>query len=610
MPKSISYILIIFFLATSSVFSNGDSGSNYIQYKIDLTNTGDDLFHISLFPGKLSPENQYFNFVAFAPGVHQVLDYGRFVKSLTAYDEKDSIIITEKISLNKWIISTPEKVYRIDYTIEDSFDAEVEEHAIYPMSGTGIEKDFIILNTFGVLGYFSGLLNKPIQIEINYNPEWKIGTALEKENGYYVAESYYHLADSPILLGALSTASSMIGDIEVEVFVYSENDTINADTVLYLAKDVLNAAVEFTKYAPVNRYSFLMYFLNNETYKRNGLHGGGALEHSYSSTYAFNARPEFLFMLRDVIAHEFMHILTPLNLRSEIIANFDYSKPSSEDKHVWLYEGVTEWVSLIMLLRSGVDDIESHLSAISGKLRNSETYDSTYSLTRISKEWSTDEGNKQYGNIYQRGAVTAELLDIRLLELSGGTRGLREVYLDLIKKYGKDKPFNNERFFDVIVELTYPEIKEFISDYITGTKSLPYKEYFKKLGIKYIFSQPSENKTPIFGLNLGTSDGKHLSINGFSRVYKDFGLKEGDIILKAFGDDVTLENANEIIERKNKMNPGDTYEVTVKRGDEELTFTGTLFERVDYHILKVDENCTEQQKQFRNVWSNYLSADK
>jgi len=610
MSKSISSILIFFFLATSSVFSNSDSSSTYIRYKIDLTNTQDDLFHITLYPGKLGSENQYFNFVAFAPGVHQVLDYGRFVKSLTAYDEKDSVIITEKISLNRWQISAPEKVHRIDYIIEDSFDAEIEEHAIYPMSGTGIEKDFIILNTFGVLGYFSGLLNKPVQIEIDYNLEWKIGTALEKENGYYVADSYYHLADSPILLGNLTTASAMIGEIEVEVFVYSENDTINADTVLYLAKDVLNAAVKFTKYAPVNRYAFLMYFLNAKTYKRNGLHGGGALEHSYSSTYAFPAKPEFMFMLRDVIAHEFMHILTPLNLRSGIIANFDYSKPSSDDKHVWLYEGVTEWVSLIMLLRSGIDDLESHLSAISRKLRNSESYDSAYSLTRISKEWSTDEGNRQYGNIYQRGAVTAELLDIRLLELSGGTRGLREVYLDLIKKYGKDKPFDNEKFFDVIVELTYPKIKEFINDYIIGTKSLPYKEYFKKLGIKYIFSQPSENKTPIFGLHLGSSDGKHLSINGFSRVYKDFGLEKGDIILKAFGDDVTLENANEIIERKNKMNPGDTYEVTVKRGDEELTFTGTLFERMDYHILKVDENCTQQQKEFRNVWSNYLSVDE
>ena len=263
-----------------------------------------------------------------------------------------------------------------------------------------------------------------------------------------------------------------------------------------------------------------------------------------------------------------------------------------------------------MLLRSGVEDIESHLSEISRKINISESFDSTYSLTRISKEWSTDEGNKQYGNIYFRGAIIAEMLDIRLLELSDGKRGLREVYLDLIKQYGKEKPFENEKFFDVIVKTTYPEIENFITNYIKGTAPLPYIEYFEKLGVNYIFSQPSENKAPIFGLHLGSSDGEHLSINGFSKGHKNFGLKEGDIILKVFGEDVTLENSDEIIGRKDKMKPGDTYEITIKRSDEELTFTGSLFERMDYHVFNIDENCTDDQKEFRDVWSNYLSINQ
>ena len=610
MRKSIFLTFIICLCLISSALSNSVASSDYILYEIDLTKSEDDLFHVTLFPGKLSSENQYFNFVAFAPGAHQVLNFGRFVKSFTAYDKNGSIINTENVSLNKWLISVPENVYRIDYLIEDSFDAEVDGHKIYPMSGTGIEKEFIILNNFGVLGYFDNLLDKPIRLKINYNPKWKIGTSLEKENDYYFADSYYHLADSPILVGDMTFASTMIGDIKVEVFVYSENDTIDADTVLYLAKDALNAAVDFTTFAPVDRYSFLMYFLGDSAYRRNGLQGAGALEHSYSSTYAGPARPEFLGFLKDAMGHEFMHILTPLNLRSEIIANFDYSKPSSDDMHIWLYEGVTEWVSTIMLLRSGLVDLEAHLADVSRNINVSESFDSTYSLTRMSKEWSTDEGNRQYGNVYFLGALTAELLDIRLLELSGGTRGLREVYLDLIKQYGKEKPFNNKTFFDVFVKMTYPEIQEFIDSYIKGTTPLPYIEYFEKLGIKYIFSRPSENRTPLFGLQLGSSDGKHLSINGFSREYKDFGLKEDDIILKVFGDDVTLENSDEIIERKNGMKIGDSYEITIKRGDEELTFTGTLFERMDYHVFKVDENCTAQQKEFRDVWSKYISINK
>ena len=46
------------------------------------------------------------------------------------------------------------------------------------MAGTGIEEDFIALNTFGVFGYFEGLQSHPSQIKIDYNPDWIVGTAL------------------------------------------------------------------------------------------------------------------------------------------------------------------------------------------------------------------------------------------------------------------------------------------------------------------------------------------------------------------------------------------------------------------------------------------------
>ncbi len=58
------------------------------------------------------------------------------------------------------------------------------------------------------------------------------------------------------------------------------------------------------------------------------------------------------------------------------------------------------------------------------------------------------------------------------------------------------------------------------------------------------------------------------------------------------------------------MKPGDTYEITIKRGEEELTFTGTLLERMDYHVFNVEEDCTDDQREFRNVWSNYLAISE
>ena len=49
-----------------------------------------------------------------------------------------------------------------------------------------------------------------------------------------------------------------------------------------------------------------------------------------------------------------------------------------------------------------------------------QAFDSTYSLRELALTSYSDSGQAQYGNIYMRGALTAGLLDIRLLELSHG----------------------------------------------------------------------------------------------------------------------------------------------------------------------------------------------
>ena len=91
----------------------------------------------------------------------------------------------------------------------------------------------------------------------------------------------------------------------------------------------------------------------------------------------------------------------------------------------------------------------------------------------------------QYANIYEKGAIVPGLLDIRLLELSNGKRGLREVINELSHKYGPHKPFSEKTFFDDFTAMTYPEIADFFDKYIKGTEPLPLKEYYAKIGINY-----------------------------------------------------------------------------------------------------------------------------
>jgi hypothetical protein len=71
------------------------------------------------------------------------------------------------------------------------------------------------------------------------------------------------------------------------------------------------------------------------------------------------------------------------------------------------------------------------------------------------------------------------------LELSNGKYGLREVLLNLIKKYGKGNPFNEKTFFDDLAAMTFPEIKDFTNKHIVNNEPFPHEEYLSKIGLSY-----------------------------------------------------------------------------------------------------------------------------
>jgi len=275
-----------------------------------------------------------------------------------------------------------------------------------------------------------------------------------------------------------------MGDIEVDIFVHSRIAGLGADEVLFVAGDVLEAAAAYIGFAPVDRYVFLIDFLDMDSMRRNRFNSMGALEHSYSSLYTLMGSPGSLEGLSGTIAHEFMHVLSPLHLKSTIIANFDYSIPTT-DRHVWLYEGVTEWSADMLRLKGGLYDLETYLGFLSNKIRATRRFDPEYSLERISLEWFTDAGLPQYGNIYQLGALTAAVLDLRLRELSNGERGLRDVFFEFVERYGPEKPFDDETFYEEFVAATYPEIGDFLRAHVQGNEPLPYAEAFAKVGVSF-----------------------------------------------------------------------------------------------------------------------------
>ena len=561
------------------------------KFEVNLNERSEDLFHVALYPQNLTEENKIYNFAATAPGTYQLMNIGRYVRSFYAFDIKGNVISATKISQNRWSISHPEKVFKIDYTIAETWDTPVEKNPIYYMAGSSIEEDNVVMNNQCIFGYFEGMQNYPINIKIEYPNDWKVGTAMKQNSdGYYMAESFDYLVDSPILLGDISEATVNIEGTEIKIFTYSKTDLIKSQDLLESIKDIIYAADKFTNGLPVDEYSFLFHFEDE---------GAGAWEHSYSSFYVYPEYPlstNYIKSIRSTVAHEFFHIVTPLNIHSELITNFNFAEPKLS-QHIWFYEGVTEWASDAMQLRNNISNISDHLSELTSKLNESDNFRKDLSLTELSV--NSFELQDQFYLFYCRGSIVMTLLDIKLLYESGGQKGLRELINELADDYGANKSFSEENFFNEIAGRTFPDINDFFESYVKSTLPLPLAEYFNYIGINYYEVGEIDSSKIGFDFGFAFSGGK-LSVASVSDT--SLPIQVGDIFLKYNSEEITSKNIGAIYSGINRKKPGAVVNFTLARNSEEINFDYKLQPLRMSHLFELNNNASEQQLLLRQAW--------
>ncbi len=568
-----------------------------LLYTVDLTNRADDLFRVSLTVDDLGDENAVYQFASTAPGTYQVMDMGRFVRSFSAFDRNGSAIPVEQISVNQWRFERPQDVARVAYTIAETWDTPVDEHPIYRMAGSSIEDDHVLINGQTVFGFPQGMQSRPIRVQLLVPDGWKIGTAMTKDSdGYFVGHDYDYVVDSPILLGRLSSAELDVEGTQVEIYTYSKTDKVQSTQILDSIRDILFAANQFLDGLPVDRYAFLFHFEDVTM---------GAWEHSYSSEYVY-AEADFEWAISEsipsVVAHEFFHIVTPLNIHSEIIQQFNYSEPVASE-HLWLYEGVTEWASDIMQLRAGLITLDEFLQELGTKLQTDDGFDKSYSLSKLSLTSYTEDGQAQFPNVYMRGAIVAGLLDIKLLQLSGGKKGLREVLIDLSKRYGPDKPFSEKEFFSAFAEMTYPEVEDFLERYVRSTDPLPLSEYYGLLGIDYREAVDTGDQTTAAGVGLSFAAG-HIVVTAVADEIAHCDIRVGDQFASLNGEVINMETVRTILGQFRSVAAGVPYTAGLVRDGQEITATCEKFLQplIRRHVIELDPDATPEQIALRNAW--------
>ncbi len=610
MKKAILFISALF--SISRVSADGD-----YHYFVDLTSVKEDKLSIKLTPPDISENETVFLFPAMVPGTYDVYDFGRFISNFKAEGKNGQAITITKLDANSYKLSPANAIKEITYDVDDTWDSEIKDRFVFEPGGTNIEdgKNFS-LNTHGFFGYFKNKIENKFILEVTKPKGFYASTSLtDLKNGetkdVISVYNYHKLVDSPIMYCKPDTSTIRIGKSQILISVYSPNGILTSDFIARNLKELLFAQAEYLGgELPIDKYAFLFYFTDKPSLSG----ASGALEHSYSSFYFLpEADTASLAQeIRNVSAHEFFHIVTPLSIHSKEIGDFDFNNPQMS-KHLWLYEGLTEYAAHHMQVKTGLIEYDAFFNVMVEKMQNArDNFNDTVPFTIMSK-YALDKYKKEYGNVYEKGALIGMCLDIMLRYYSNGNYGTQTLMKDLSKKYGPEKSFNDDDLFNDIEKLTFKEVRTFLDTYVAGPKPLPYKEIFAMVGMNYTDKRTEEQIT-LGGISVGYNPTtNHLVVVNTDKL-DDFGkklkFKEEDEIVTFNSRKLTLENMKDVLGGfMQSAKTGDKLSIEVlrkdKKGNESIKTLKAKVKPVkvtETDILEVNEKATEQQVTARKAW--------
>ena len=470
-----------------SCFVYSVNAQDSLRYSIDLNRLQHDRLTVEV---QLPAGAKEFCFPKIVPGTYAIYDFGRYISNLQAFDTNGKAVKVKQKDINSFLIGDAS---RLSYEVDDTWDSpEIDGKYIFEPAGTSFQEDTLFaLNTHALLGYVKGAERKPVTLQLKVPAGMLASSAIASHKGYYVADSYQSLADSPILVAHPDTATLKVGDTDILVSVYSPNQVIRAAQIAATLLPLLKSQKEYIGGTfPVKNYAFLVVM---STHLKNGSYG--ALEHSKSSFYYL---PEYNIAtmgstIRDVSAHEFFHIQTPLNFHSEEIGHFDFQKPKMS-RHLWLYEGLTEYAAHHTQLQGGLTTIKQFMESMTEKVnRANDDYNDKLAFTKLSLG-ALDKHKDEYGNVYQKGALIGFCLDLLLRKETNGTYGTQQMMRDLAAQYGPTQSFKDKELFMLIEKTTkVPAVKEFFARYVSKGEKLPLKEFASFIGLELGESIPGNN---------------------------------------------------------------------------------------------------------------------
>jgi predicted metalloprotease with PDZ domain len=474
------------------------------EVHIELKLIGKDEIKVKVYPPIEKTEWAYL-IPGIIPGTYLSVNYHRFYDRFTAFSKSGNKLKVKRQGNRITIDGKGSVVDYLEFYVRQSIgDKNIEDNA-FNCAGTLFSHESYLLNFQLITGYFDGYDQTPFKI-VFHKEKALFGAGsmhcMERSNSkdIFTSPDYDSVIDQPLLYAPADTTSFNIGDNRFKIAIHAENGLINIDGLKNGLETTMKRVNSFMEFQTKQDYHFLFYFIGLNKIKdrsfRFGL--GSALEHRYSSLYYYSDNTYYAPDFRDfshIATHEYLHTIAPLNLHSEMIREFDYLNPNMS-RHLWLYEGVTDYLATLFNTNMDtlmIEHIQTALEFVGNYGQPSLTSSSLGIASNTQGEFSDRINELQ--NFYQRGKLIAFALDIEIIQNSGGQRNLLSVLLNMSKIY-QEKPFQDEEFFQDFIRVSEVELTDFFEKYVVGDQIIPFEDYAKLLGWRLI---ESGDKTSCFG---------------------------------------------------------------------------------------------------------------
>ncbi len=469
--------------------------SVHVVYELFLHRPNAHRFKVRMRVTGLSGSALTVDLPAWIPGSYMIRDFARNLSTVEACNERGALVV-KPLDKQTWLIEGKAEgplvleyeVYAWDHSVRAAqFD---QEHAFF--NGTSL-----FLRVRGAEGRPCDLILHPPAPGAVWG-EWSVATTLppvsvdERGFGLYRAQGYDHLIDSPVEIGCLDAIGFRAGGVPHQV-VWNRGIGFDQARLKADLERICSAHVRLFGELPVSRYLFLLRIVGD---------GYGGLEHAESSALMCSRKAlpqpgvekvsdEYRGLL-GLFSHEYFHLWNVKRIRPQALAESDLLQ-EAYTRDLWVFEGITSYYDDLMLVRSGVIDVEGYLELLArnitrflrtpGRFRQSLAESSHYAWTRFYKQ--DEDAPNAIVSYYLKGALVALGLDVVLRMRSRDRVSLDDLMRLLWREHGRGgRPLEEGGLLRLAERLLGAPLDDFFEMAVEGTDELPLEEWLRALGVE------------------------------------------------------------------------------------------------------------------------------